>query len=173
MRSLFLFQELGVTIPKSSLDAGVKYIEDMVDYRADLYQNDPDFAAEIFWTLSKAKSKHADIIKKMIDEKKLTRHGYLAYAYGLHTLSGYTLGVDKKLETLMNENKSSYWYWSDGADEAIYAQLLIDRGEIERATKILDARIRSVDLSSYYVSTQEKIQLLYALLKHTLVSGAK
>jgi uncharacterized protein YfaS (alpha-2-macroglobulin family) len=173
VRSLFLFQELGVTIPKSSLDAGVKYIEDMVDYRADLYQNDPDFAAEIFWTLSKAKSKHADIIKKMIDEKKLTRHGYLAYAYGLHTLSGYTLGVDKKLETLMNENKSSYWYWSDGADEAIYAQLLIDRGEIERATKILDARIRSVDLSSYYVSTQEKIQLLYALLKHTLVSGAK
>lgn len=169
VRSLLLFQDLGVTIPKTNLDAGIKYIEDMVDYRADLYQNDPDFAAEIFWTLSKAKSQHAKILQKMIDTNNLTRHGYLAYAYGLHTLSWYTLWVDKKLETLMKNRSTSYWYWSDGADDAIYAQLLLDRWEVERATKILDTRIRSVDLGSYFVSTQEKIQLFTALLKHSML----
>ncbi len=74
LRSLFIFRDLGVKIPEASIDAGVKYVEDMVDYRGDLYANDVDFAAEIFWTLALAKSSHAKLIEKSIDPKKLSRH---------------------------------------------------------------------------------------------------
>lgn len=167
LRSLYIFRDLWVNIPQASIDAGIKYVEDMVDYRADLYTNDPDFAAEIFWTLAMGKSQHVKIIEKSIDPKKLSRHGYLAYAYGLQILGKYTTETDKILEKLIQAKWDQYWYWNSGADSAIYARLLLDRGEIEKATKILDTRLRSVDLSSYYVSTQEKIQLFYALFKHT------
>ncbi len=145
----------------------------MVDYRGDLYTNDMDFAAEMFWTLALAKSKHAKLIEKSIDPKKLSRHGYLAYAYGLHILGRYTDDIDKKLQTSIQQKTDEYWYWDSGADLAIYARLLLERGEIERATRLLDTRLRDVDLSSYYVSTQEKIQLFYSLYKHTLLTSSK
>jgi hypothetical protein len=47
---------------------------------------DDDFAAELFWTLAIAKSKHVKIIEKSIDPQKLSRHGYLAYAYGMQLM---------------------------------------------------------------------------------------
>jgi uncharacterized protein YfaS (alpha-2-macroglobulin family) len=171
LRSLFIFKDLGVKIPQTSIDAGVKYVEDMVDYRWDLYANDVDFAAEIFWTLALAKSSHAKLIEKSIDPKKLSRHGYLAYAYGLELQGRYSSDVDKKLKTSMKQKSDAYWYWDTGSDMAIYARLLLDRWDIEWATQVLDERLRDVDLSSYYVSTQEKIQLFYSLYKHTLLTA--
>jgi len=74
LRSLLIFKDLGSDIPQSALDAGVKYVEDMVEYRGDLYKNDMDFAAEIFWTLALVKSDKVKLIEKSIDPKKLTRH---------------------------------------------------------------------------------------------------
>lgn len=61
------------------------------------------------------------------------------------------------------KDESSYWYWNDDADAGIYASLLISRGDLTQATDILVERLRYVNLESYYVSTQAKIQLFLAL----------
>ncbi len=160
-------------MPDTAIQAGKKYVEDMVDYRQDLYKDDPDFASEIFWTLAMVKSDHTKLIEKSIDPTKLSRHGYLAYAYGLQILSKYTPEIDKKLESLMKPTASEYWYWDYGADMAIYARLLLERSDIDRASRIIMSRMREVDLSSYYISTQEKIQLFYTLFRHTLLTQSK
>ncbi len=173
LRSLFVFKDLGVDIPATSIESAIKYVEDMVDYRWDLYMKDDDFAAELFWTLAIAKSKHVKIIEKSIDPQKLSRHGYLAYAYGMQLMWRFSWEIDKKLEKKMEEKTGEYWYWDEWSDRAIYARLLIERGEIDRATTILDAQLRSTDLSSYYVSTQEKIQLFYSLYKHVSLKESK
>ena len=66
----------------------------------------------------------------------------------------------------MNAPRSTpYWYWSSSADRAIYVRLLFDLGQTDKALIILDPLVRSLDVSSYYVSTQEKIQLFLALAK--------
>jgi hypothetical protein len=33
IRSLYTFRDMGVTIPQSSIDAGLQYIVDMIDYQ--------------------------------------------------------------------------------------------------------------------------------------------
>ena len=66
---------------------------------------------------------------------------------------------------MRQENPNDYWYWSSTADEAIYAQFLLDTGKQSEAIKNLDELLRGRDLSSYFVSTQEKIQILSALFK--------
>ncbi len=33
LRSLFVFKDLGVDIPATSIESAIKYVEDMVDYR--------------------------------------------------------------------------------------------------------------------------------------------
>jgi len=93
---------------------------------------------------------------------KLSRHGYLAYAYAAQKLGKYTGDIDKLLVAFLEKNDDS-WYWSRYADQALFAQLLIERKETERALKVVDTLVRSIDLTSYYVSTQEKIQSLIAL----------
>ena len=65
---------------------------------------------------------------------------------------------------------SSYWYWDEYADKGIYAQYLIDQGQSEKAFALLDRVVRETDLTSYYVSTQAKIQIFRALLKQSLES---
>ncbi len=174
VRSLLIFRDLGVDIPQSSIDAGVKYIEDMVNFRQDLYQNDWDFAAEIFYTLARTKSNYAKIIEKAFEPDKLSRHGYLMYAYGLQILDRLSPTVESKLSTLMKQvGNEDYWYWSQKADTAIYIQFLVDTGKIKEAWVLLDAQIRKTDFSSYFVSTQEKIQLFSALLRYSLLSPDK
>jgi uncharacterized protein YfaS (alpha-2-macroglobulin family) len=168
VRSLFTFRDLGVDIPQASLDAWIQYVADMTIHRSDLFVADPDFRAEVFMTLARA---HHDIIsefQKKIDPTKLSRHGYLSYIYGLHYLGKVTPEQEGYLAKLMAQKQvSSYWYWSDRSDEALYAQFLLDRGKLESATKVLDTLVREQDLSSYYISTQERLQILLALMKQT------
>jgi uncharacterized protein YfaS (alpha-2-macroglobulin family) len=83
----------------------------------------------------------------------------------------YTPEVWEKLQKLMSEkNNTQYWYWTDRADKSLYAELLVDRGNIAWATQILDWLMRETNLASYYVSTQEKIRLFTALVKYTDVT---
>ena len=102
-----------------------------------------------------------------IDPKKLTRHGYLAYAYGLSFLGKLTPEHEKYLSLLMSApQKSSYWYWDDDADRAIYAQLLLQIGKKDEAFALLSSLARTIDVSSYFVPTQTKLQTLLALLRY-------
>jgi uncharacterized protein YfaS (alpha-2-macroglobulin family) len=168
VRSLFTFRELGVDIPQASLDAWIQYVSEMTIHRNDLFLADPDFRAEVFMTLARARHTSALEVQKKIDPAKLSRHGYLAYVYGLHYLGALTSEQEVNLAKMMSKKQdSSYWYWSDRADRALYAQFLLDRGTLDSATTVLDSLVREQDLASYYVSTQERLQILLALLKHT------
>lgn len=75
----------------------------------------------------------------------------------------------------MKQSKSTddYWYWDRNADDALYASLLLDRGQSAEAEKVLDALLRDTDVSSYFVSTQTKIQLLAALIKDATINAKK
>ena len=174
VRSLFTFRDLGVDIPQASIDSGIAFIIGLLDNGSSDFEADPDFRAEVFWTLARAKNDRAKILQKVIDPSKLSRHGYLAYAYGLHYLGQYSDTIDKRLVLLMNAPQDTdYWYWDKGADDAIYAQLLLDLNRTQDASIVLDNLLRDTDLSSYYVSTQEKIQLFLALVKHTSLTAVK
>lgn len=168
IRSLYLLQDLGFQVPQDSLNNGVSFITSLIDNGSSLFESDPDFRAEVFWTLSRAKNERALILQKAIDPKKLSRHGYLAYAYWLHYAWKYSDETHKQLTQIMSQDtKSDYWYWDSSADKAIYASLLLDRGDTSRALEVLQQLMWQVDLSSYYVSTQTKIQLLSALIKYS------
>jgi hypothetical protein len=75
----------------------------------------------------------------------------------------------------MSDKTSSgtYWYWDKSADDAIYAQLLIERWDIAHAGKILEDLSISIDIRSYYTSTQTKIQFLTALIRLTSLNNNK
>lgn len=64
-------------------------------------------------------------------------------------------------------SESDYWYWDHYADQGIYAQLLIDRGDDTKAFALIDRVVRSVDMTSYYISTQAKLQIFRALIKQS------
>lgn len=50
---LLAFRSLSVDVPQASIDAGVQYLSDLVDFQgATLFENDPDFRAEVFFTLA-------------------------------------------------------------------------------------------------------------------------
>lgn len=106
-----------------------------------------------------------------IDPKKLSRHGYLAYAYGLSFLGKLTPENEKYLSLLMSApQKSSYWYWDDDADRAIYVQFLLRTGKKDEAFALLSSLARTIDISSYFVPTQTKLQILLALLRYNELS---
>ena len=53
LRMLLAFRSLSVDVPQASIDAGVQYLSDLVDFQgATLFENDPDFRAEVFFTLA-------------------------------------------------------------------------------------------------------------------------
>lgn len=98
-----------------------------------------------------------------IDISKLSRHGYIAYAYTAQKLGKFTPEIEKKVMLSLSEQDES-WYWSQYADRAIIAQLFLDRQDSAKAIALIDPLVRDIDLASYYVSTQEKIQTLFALI---------
>lgn len=174
VRSLFILRDLGVEVPDQALNNGINFILTLLDSDESVFGSDPDFRAEVFWTLTRAKSERAASVLKLIEPSKLSRHGYLAYAYGLHYLGNYSDTTNAELSLRMRPKKDEdYWYWDSTADKAIYASLLLDRGQTDAATKILDALLRETDLSSYYISTQSKIQLLAALVKQATINAPK
>lgn len=59
-----------------------------------------------------------------VEVQKLSRHGYLAYVYAAHKLGKYTPDMEQTLNTFLEKNDES-WYWSQYADRAIFAQLLL------------------------------------------------
>jgi hypothetical protein len=66
---------------------------------------------------------------------------------------------------MSSRNSETYWYWDDTADRAIYARLLIQIGETGKSRTIITDMLRWVDLESYSISTQTKIQLFMALIE--------
>lgn len=94
-----------------------------------MFLTDPDFRAEVFWTLARAKNERASTLLRDIDPAKLSRHGYLAYVYGLHYLGKVTDELMAQLDLRMKQSNQGhdYWYWDSDADTAIYASLLLDR----------------------------------------------
>ncbi len=172
LRMLLAFRSLSVDIPQASIDAGVQYLSDLVDFQgATLFENDPDFRVEVFFTLAQLSNKKAESMLASIDPKKLSRHGYLAYAYGLSFLGKLTPENEKYLSLLMSApQKSSYWYWDDDADRAIYAQFLLRTGKKDEAFALLSSLARTIDIGSYFVPTQTKLQILLALLRYNELS---
>lgn len=59
---------------------------------------------------------------------QLSRHGILMYVRGLQYLGKVGEPLFAELTRSMAQNNSSaYWYWDESADQAIYANLLLDR----------------------------------------------
>ncbi len=166
LRSLIALRNLGETIPDTVIEKGAQYILTNLS----TYQADPDNLAEALWTLALiGKKTEALSALKDIDTSKLSRHGYLAYAYTAHLLDIYPQTLTFTLDTVLfgsgTTNSETYWYWDTLADMGIYAQLLLDRGEEEKAFALIDRLVRGTDLSSSTLSTQAKIQIFRALLK--------
>ena len=66
----------------------------------------------------------------------------------------------------MNTRKSeSYWYWDDTADDAIYARLLIRSNDRQKAETLISDMLKGVNIESYFVSTQSKIQIFLGLIE--------
>ena len=174
IRSLKIFEKLGVTAPQSSKDAGLAYLSDMVDYRSDLLAQDINLRAEVYATLAENAHPKTELLRTSLEtdfknpsylQSGLPPHAYLLYAYGLFYEKKLTADVEKYLEFLMNKPfDRDYWYWNHTSDLGMYAQFLIDTGKTDKATTLIDTLLRAKDLSSYFVSTQEKIQMLLALI---------
>ncbi|NRH21094.1 hypothetical protein HOO68_03555 [Candidatus Gracilibacteria bacterium] len=171
IRSLYEFKNLGVRIPDIVFTNGLEFIANTASFDntngindGGSASDDNDLQAEIFATLSQGKHPKSQEIKKNIDLKKLSRHGYLMYHLGLFYEGKFDENTKKNLETRMNlPNNESYWYWDDTADRAIYARLLLKSNDRINAGKIISDMLKGVDLESYFVSTQTKIQLFMAL----------
>lgn len=93
----------------------------------------------------------------------------IMYAYGLHFMGEeISDSLSNRIESLLTARENpTYYYWSLRADQALYAQLLVLLGKQQEAASLIDELLRSVDVSSYFVSTQEYIQLFRAVLLYT------
>lgn len=161
VRSLYEFRNLWVKISDEVISRGLEFVASM-----SISEDQMDLRAEAFATLAKGKHPKTKEIQKSIDIKKLSRHGYLMYHVGLQNLWELDMNSKKNIEFRMNSRDSeSYWYWDDTADMAIYARLLIRIGEIQKARNIITDTLKWVDFSSYYISTQTKIQLFLGLIE--------
>lgn len=171
IRSLYEFRNLWVRIPDTVFVNGLEFIANTASFDnangindGGSADNDPDLQAEIFATLAQGKHPKSQEVKKNINLQKLSRHGYLMYHLGLFYEGKLDDTAKKNLEVRMNlPTSESYWYWDDTADRAIYARLLLKSNNRESAGKIISDMIKWVDLESYFVSTQTKIQLFMAL----------
>jgi hypothetical protein len=157
-----LLRSLGELVGQDVFQNGINYIIN----NESLYFADADSSAEATWTLALLRDERALLWWNRIDVSKLSRHGYLAYVYAAEKLGKYTPLIEETLIASLDKTDES-WYWTRSADRALFAQLLQQRGESEKSLKILDPLVRSIDLTSYYTSTQEKIQVLLALIAHT------
>lgn len=125
-----------------------------------------DIRAEIFATLAMSKHPKTQEIQNSIRIDALSRHGYLMYHVGLASLGKLGDNEKKNLAIrLSSRDSESYWYWDDTADMAIYARLLIQSGDRTKGISIITDLLRNINLESYYVSTQSKIQLFMALIE--------
>ncbi len=167
LRSLLVFRELGQIVPDEAIVNGTNYIIN----NESTYSLDPNMYAEATWTLANVKNEQAAEWWKRIDPNKLNRHGYLAYAYAAEKLSRSTPQILKNLEKIMTTESDDYWYWNLHADKSLYVQFLFDRGEIDKALPLLDSLVRETDMNSYYVSTQEKIQLFLTIAREARLRG--
>ncbi len=179
IRSLYLFREMGVDVPQASIDAWLQYIVDKIDYQSEYFRDDGDYFAEVFATLARAWHARTESLIPRLDayvrdfynpsskNKKITRHGVLMYAVWLQSLGKLPEADYQKIVTLMEswDDTSNYWYWDASADRAIYASLLMDRGNLSGAVEILDDLSRDINPRSYYVSTQAKIQYFLSLVR--------
>lgn len=171
IRSLYEFRAIWVKIPDDVFTRGLDYISSSISFEnsnayndAGLSDNGNDLRAEVFATLAQWKHPKADAIKNSIDLQRLSRHGYLMYHVGLSYEGKLDDTAKKNLEKRMNSpNSESYWYWDDNADRAIYARLLMRSWDKTAAWVIINDMLRWVNLESYFVSTQTKIQLFMAL----------
>lgn len=95
--------------------------------------------------------------------------------YGLHYLGKVTDELMTQLDARMKQSTTTndYWYWDADSDTAIYASLLLDRGKGDIAISLLDRLLRDSDMSSYFVSTQTKIQTLAAVIKESMIHTSK
>lgn len=128
------------------------------------YQKDMDTYAEAVWTLALLKNENALNWWSKVDSSKLSRHGYLAYLWASQKLGKYSLENEKIFMDKLSTSNESSWYWSSRSDQALFVQLLFERNEREKALRYLDPLMRYANFDSFYVSTQEKIQVLLALL---------
>ena len=174
IRSLYEFRKLGVQIPDEVISRGLEYIANSaisvtstpsVDASVSSYQ-DMDSLSEIFATLARANHPRTKEIQKYIDTSKLSRHGHLMYSVGLASLGQLDDTTKQSLKSRMSSrNSESYWYWDDTADLSIYARLLGEAGDRQAAANIVSELLRGVDLESYYISTQSRIQLFMTLIE--------
>lgn len=166
IRSLYEFRSLGVTIPDETISRGLDYIANMPMFPNWLDTSaEADNQSEIFATLAQGKHPKAKIIQESIDISKLSRHGYLMYSVGLASLGQLDAKIKQSLKSRMSSrNSETYWYWNDTADQAIYARLLVEIGERTTAANMIRDLLQWVDMESYYVSTQSRIQLLMTLI---------
>jgi uncharacterized protein YfaS (alpha-2-macroglobulin family) len=162
IRSLYEFRRLWVQIPDDVFVRGMDFIIN----HGNIVRNDWDNQAEIFATLAQGKHAKAWEFWKSIDTTKLSRHGYLMYAFGLSHMNQLDTNTRSNLQSQMNSrNSSSYWYWDDTADQAIYARLLIRIWERDKAARLIQDILQWVDMESYFISTQSKIQLFMGLIE--------
>jgi hypothetical protein len=91
VRSLSVLRKLGASIPESSIDAGLAYLSDMVDYRTDLLSSDINLRAEVYLTLAEYNHPKAQLLRSSLETEfkksptssrtPLSTHAYLLYAY--------------------------------------------------------------------------------------------
>jgi uncharacterized protein YfaS (alpha-2-macroglobulin family) len=159
IRSLLRFRDLWEIVPNDVLTRGADYIiANEIEYLKSM-----DDYAEATWALSSLSRPEAIAWWNKIDSTKLSRHGHIAYLFSAQKLGKYTLDLEKAFLAKLDSWVPT-WYWTKRSDQALFVELLLARGERERALVYLDPLLRTLDLSSYYVSTQEKIQLLLTLI---------
>lgn len=169
LRSLLDLRDLGISLSGEMITAGVEYIENIVTQNDPMLMKDPNYHAELFVTLARAGSSLAQEVYERIDIKNLSRHGLLMYAYGIHAQGKQ---VEEDLlemiaSRMVSREDRSYYYWSLRADQALYAQLLVLLGKQRESATVLEDLLYTVDVDSYFVSTQEYLQILRAVLLYT------
>jgi hypothetical protein len=98
------------------LENGANYILNNLS----VYREDENSLSEAAWTLALTnRISESREIWKSLNTQKLSRHGYLAYAYTAHILDQYTPQISVSLDNRMFSSGSDtdYWYWDTAADQ--------------------------------------------------------
>ncbi|MDF2379161.1 MAG: MG2 domain-containing protein [Candidatus Gracilibacteria bacterium] len=172
--ALIQMQELGVDIPSDILLKAQSFIENQVNgLSGNIPEDRLSQLVHELHALSKIEtpifsSAHM-LLKNRVDQ--LSTHEKIVYALALSkkSVTNHQQEISDLIRSIdldkAGDSKRN-WYWNRTADKALFAQLLLLTNERQDEMKVIIKDLYALDLTSYYHSTQAKIQSFIAFTQY-------
>jgi len=167
--SLVQMRDLGVNIPADMISKAQGYIENQISSLSGSISEDrlSQLVHELH-ALSRLDSNQFANARTLIQNRlgDLTVHEKIVYSLALakKDVANYRTELSGIIKTIdLNQGGNSRnWYWDKTADKALFTQLLILVNPQDEKIPELIRELYQIDWSSYYYSTQAKIQAFIA-----------